>query len=135
MAVLAGDPTHLVGYSVITGKHLDWVYVKADYRKQGIARLLVPQWIETVTSDMTKIGKAIREAKQLSLKEEPFKSQEEMDATIATYKRLERHATLPDIMWCSEASARKLCKDAGLSQAQEDAFIEAHVIKENKEDE
>jgi ribosomal protein S18 acetylase RimI-like enzyme len=31
----------ILGYSVFKGEKLEWAYVKKDYRKQGIGRLLI----------------------------------------------------------------------------------------------
>ena len=69
VACLDDDPLFIVGYAVFTGIHLDWVYVKADYRKKGVGTLLVPKNVETVTSYETKIGKFIIEKKKLKTKE------------------------------------------------------------------
>ena len=35
------DPNWIAGYSVSRGPHLEWLYVKKDYRRQGIANLLL----------------------------------------------------------------------------------------------
>lgn len=67
IAGVKGDPDTIIGYSVVTGKHLDWVYVKPSFRECGVASSLVPTGIETYTSDLTKIGRAIldkRKAKE-----------------------------------------------------------------------
>lgn len=56
IACLEDDPTIIVGYVVFHGSHLDWVYVKEDYRKQGVASLLVPKDIKTITATPTKLG-------------------------------------------------------------------------------
>lgn len=46
-----------MGYLVATGTHLDWVYVKEDFRGKGVARLLWQRkGIETVTTDVTRTG-------------------------------------------------------------------------------
>jgi GNAT superfamily N-acetyltransferase len=68
IACLKEAPAVIIGYSVITNKHLDFVYVKSDYRNQGIGTLLVPKDIETVTSELTKIGKVIALKKNLKEK-------------------------------------------------------------------
>lgn len=69
VACLEDDPTLILGYSVFTGSHLNWVYVKKDYRNKGIGELLVPKHIETVTDSLTKIGDIIATKKKLKLKE------------------------------------------------------------------
>ena len=69
IACLEDSPETIVGYSVSRGTHLDWIYVKPDYRMQRIATILIPKTIETYTSDLTKIGSKIVEKKNLTLKE------------------------------------------------------------------
>ncbi len=59
IACVDGVADHIVGYSVVTGDCLQFVYVKADYRGRGIGRLLVPKSITAVSPVMTKIGRAI----------------------------------------------------------------------------
>lgn len=63
IACLADCPSVIVGYVVYTGKHLDWIYVKQDYREKGIGRLLMPKLIETFTDSVTKIGAVLLEKK------------------------------------------------------------------------
>ena len=69
IACMSDDPMTIIGYSVYTDKHLDFVYVKDDYRNKGIGRMLVPLNIQTVNAQLTKIGKAIVEKKKLKIKE------------------------------------------------------------------
>lgn len=64
IACLEESPDVIVGYVVFTNKHLDWVYVKEEFRKQGVASLMVPKGILTVTPRITKIGQAIFKNKQ-----------------------------------------------------------------------
>lgn len=59
IACLEDDPQFIVGYSVSTDNHLDWIYVKADYRCKGIGTVLMPKNIKTVTDQYTKIGNTI----------------------------------------------------------------------------
>ena len=40
VACLADDPDMLLGWSVLHGTHLEFVYVKFDYRGKGIGKLL-----------------------------------------------------------------------------------------------
>lgn len=56
VACLKDDPMTIIGYSVTTDKHLDFIYVKVEYRNKGIGRLLMPKNIQTVTNRLTKIG-------------------------------------------------------------------------------
>lgn len=59
VACLEESPDVIVGYVVFTRSNLDWVYVKEDYRKQGVASLLIPKHIITVSPPQTKIGLSI----------------------------------------------------------------------------
>ncbi len=63
VACLDYDPRIIVGYVVYTDAHLDWVYIKEDYRRVGIASMLIPKTIKSVTNKPTKIGKSILEKK------------------------------------------------------------------------
>lgn len=63
LACLQDDATFIVGYAVYTNTHLNWVYVRDDYRKNGIATLLVPKNIETFPTEPTKIGMSILQKK------------------------------------------------------------------------
>ncbi len=68
VACLKYTPEQIIGYSVNHGKTLEFVYVKIDYRKQGIGTLLVKGFREVV-EPLTKIGKAIVKKKDLKIKE------------------------------------------------------------------
>lgn len=63
IACLEDTPSAIIGYCIFTDKHLDWVYVKEGFRNNGIATLLVPKDIESVTPTLTKVGQAILEKK------------------------------------------------------------------------
>jgi len=65
IACLDIDPVVIIGYSISRNNHLDWIYVKSDYRKNGIGTMLFPKNIETVTNDFTKIGEVIFKKKYL----------------------------------------------------------------------
>lgn len=67
IACLSDSKETIVGYSVSRGTHLDWIYVKPDYRMQGVATLLLPKEIKTVTPDLTKIGIKIVNKKNLKI--------------------------------------------------------------------
>ncbi len=73
IACLEDDPGMIVGYSVATGTHLNWIYVKVEYRLKGIGRMLMPKDILTVTSHLTKIGEVIVENKKLKTRGENTK--------------------------------------------------------------
>jgi len=62
------DPDFIAGYSVLTGSFLHFAYVKIDYRKKGIARLLC-KGVKSVAQPATKIGKEIVEDLRLEVKE------------------------------------------------------------------
>ncbi len=79
IACFQDTPIVIVGYSVTTENHLDWIFVKPDYRLKGIGALLFPKDIETVTNELTKIGKVIVEEKKLT-------TQGEYNGTVNTIK-------------------------------------------------
>lgn len=58
VSCLKEDPSVILGYSVAHGAVLDWVYVKDDWRRIGIASSLIPPGVSTV-SHWTKLGKKI----------------------------------------------------------------------------
>lgn len=67
VAVLADDPDTIVGYSVFYSEHLYFIYVKEAYRREGIGELLLPRFIQTVSSQQTKVGAAIVRKKGLKV--------------------------------------------------------------------
>lgn len=58
IACLNDDHDQIVGYSVMIGSEIKFVYVKIEYRKQGIAKLLTRGFI-FVSKPETKIGASI----------------------------------------------------------------------------
>ena len=51
VACLSDEPDVIVGYSVTTAPGiLHWVYVKKQWRKNGVAKMLVADTIKTVTA-------------------------------------------------------------------------------------
>lgn len=62
------NPNHIVGYSVMRGTHLEFVYVKIDYRRGQIAKLLT-KGFKTITEPQTRIGKKLAELFHLEVKE------------------------------------------------------------------
>lgn len=69
IACLLDSPTTIIGYAVSTGDHLNWIYVKDDYRQKGIGTMLWPRQVRTVTCYLTKIGAVIADKKKLNFKE------------------------------------------------------------------
>lgn len=69
VACLRENPDVILGFSVSSGPVLHWVFVKPDWRKIGIARDLVPQYIETVTG-FSRVGEVLR--KKYNYKFNPF---------------------------------------------------------------
>ncbi len=60
IACLGDDPDMLLGWSVMLRTQLVFVYVKIDYRRKGIGRLLAKGWT-TFSEPETKIGKSLKE--------------------------------------------------------------------------
>lgn len=58
IACLESDPDLFLGWAVLTDRRLEFVYVKIDYRRKGIAKLLT-KGFETFTEPKTKIGKIL----------------------------------------------------------------------------
>ena len=75
VACLADDLDHVLGYSVVsefdTGEMealvLDWVYVKLNYRNNGVGRLLTNGSYDFVAPPSTRVGEAIVEDKLLEV--------------------------------------------------------------------
>ena len=60
VACLPDDPDTILGYSItqVQGDVLAWVYVKAQWRKHGIGRSLIPTTPTSVTH-LTELGKSL----------------------------------------------------------------------------
>lgn len=58
LAALSDAPDVLLGFSVSRGTTLDYVFIKPDFRKMGMAKKLVPKGI-THTTHLTKTGMTI----------------------------------------------------------------------------
>lgn len=74
VACLYDSPDTIIGYAVYTLDHLNWIYVKDDYREMGIGTMLWPQEIKSVTCYLTKIGAKIADKKNLILKENKYET-------------------------------------------------------------
>lgn len=61
------DPTWIVGFAVTQGPGIHWIFVKTDYRKKGIARLMLKNKPISTVYSITKVGYAIALAKSLSV--------------------------------------------------------------------
>lgn len=64
VACLDETPDVIVGYVVYTKTRLDWVYVKDDFRRQGVATLMVPKNIKSYSQSRTKVGDSILKSKE-----------------------------------------------------------------------
>lgn len=60
IACIKDDPNEIKGYSILVDNEraLMWVFVKKDWRKNGIGRALVPNTVVEVTN-LTPVGEAI----------------------------------------------------------------------------
>ena len=68
IACLKDDTNQIAGYAVMSGQTIEFVYIKADYRSQGIARLLTKGFVD-VKTPQTKIGQSIVKNHKLTVKE------------------------------------------------------------------
>ncbi len=60
VACMEDDQDHILGYSIILDKRLEFVYVKPLYRNQGIASFITNRLYDEINPDhITKIGQAI----------------------------------------------------------------------------
>lgn len=71
LAVLSDDEDVCLGFSIMEGKVLHYVFVKPPYCRQGIGSALVPKPFDCVTH-LTKIGKDIRSKKFRKTTFNPF---------------------------------------------------------------
>lgn len=71
LAVLSEDKDVVLGWSLIDGETLHYVYVQNEQRNKGIAKFLVPVSIKTITH-VTKSGLAIWNKKIPFAKFNPF---------------------------------------------------------------
>jgi hypothetical protein len=69
VACLDDDQDVILGWSMYSGSVMHFVFVKKSYRKKGIAKMLCPSGIDTV-SHITDSGNSIR--KRLDFKFNPF---------------------------------------------------------------
>lgn len=60
VACLKDDADIILGYSILSNdfQTINWVFVKLDWRKQGIARALLPKY-PTSVSHLTALGKSL----------------------------------------------------------------------------
>lgn len=60
IACLKEDPDVILGYSILSNNYstIVWVYVKSAWRKQGIAKSILPQFPTTVTH-LSALGKSL----------------------------------------------------------------------------
>lgn len=59
IACTSDNPQTILGYAIITGTALEFVYVKELFRNQGIARLLTKNQPIEEYKNVTKVGHAI----------------------------------------------------------------------------
>lgn len=60
IACLKDDPSVIIGYSILSADYqtIHFVYVKANWRKMGVGRSLIPQFPSAVTH-LTSLGKTL----------------------------------------------------------------------------
>jgi GNAT superfamily N-acetyltransferase len=59
IACLDESPETIIGYSIISGVRLHYVYVKSDFRRQGVGRMLAQGFESVEEKNLTKVGMAI----------------------------------------------------------------------------
>ena len=59
----SGDALWIAGYSISLGSTLHWIYVRKDYRRRGIANLLLAGSPITHVANLTTIGAEISDKK------------------------------------------------------------------------
>jgi hypothetical protein len=69
IACAKDEPDFIAGYAVMTGNHLEFCYIKINYRKKGIATLLAKN-CTSFAHPSTKIGKKIAEDHHLIIKDD-----------------------------------------------------------------
>ena|ERR1700733_7134484 len=70
------DPDYIAGYSVFTGSKLEFIYVKINYRRKGIGKLL-SQGFQTIAEPLTSVGKKIAEQHGLKIGESNGRNQKQ----------------------------------------------------------
>jgi len=65
IACLSDDASIIIGYSVMTGRNLEFVFVKPDFRQKGIGELLT-RGFKTYSEPRTTLGRAIAEKIELA---------------------------------------------------------------------
>jgi len=63
IACMSDNEDVIIGYSIVTGTCLEFVYVKEQFRNQGIARLLLKNHPIEQYKNVTKVGHAILQKK------------------------------------------------------------------------
>lgn len=63
------NPDHIIGYAILNINTIEFVYIKLDYRKEGIAKLLTKDFVD-IAKPTTKIGVAIARSHGLKIKGE-----------------------------------------------------------------
>lgn len=71
LAHLKSDMDNLLGFSIVEGSTLHYVFVQAEFRRIGIGKLLVPEKIERLTH-LTKMGMMLWSSKLPEAKFSPF---------------------------------------------------------------
>lgn len=65
---LSDDPDTILGYSVILGECLEWIFVKESFRRTGIAKFLLKNKEIKYVNQMTRLGKKLNEKYKWGMK-------------------------------------------------------------------
>lgn len=82
VACLKEDPDHIIGYGVVDNGTIEFVYIKIDYRNQGIAILLTKGFVD-IAKPKTRLGVIIAKKKDLIIKENQVGREEKESETSA----------------------------------------------------
>ena len=88
IACRSTDRDHIIGCALKIGACLEWVYVKKDYRGEGVGKLLAGEFTE-ISKPATRTGAAIAKKKGYKIKGEISHGQEKPGSTSDTTQRID----------------------------------------------
>lgn len=76
VACIKENPDQIIGFSVVNEKHLEWIYVKLEYREKGVGNLLTKH-ISTFAEPVTFLAKKLTQLLKLPIKRNENESERE----------------------------------------------------------